>query len=89
MLAPRAGDAAASSGQRAHLPHPLPVQSRRVGQQVERHWYARSGPGSLYIRASQRQFSAIDIKRCQFWFKYCITSKDLSASKAGLVPPRE
>ena len=52
-------------------------------------WYARKSSSSLCIRASQKQFSAVDIKRCQFWFKYCITSKDLSASKPGLTPPRE
>lgn len=71
---------------------PLGTAQGRAGMlanRLGRNWYARNSQGSLYIRASQRQFSAIDIKRCQFWFKYCITSKDLSASKAGLMPPRE
>lgn len=71
---------------------PLGTARGRAGMlanRLGRNWYARNSQGSLYIRASQRQFSAIDIKRCQFWFKYCITSKDLSASKAGLMPPRE
>lgn len=78
------------------LPHFLSSPSEQqegrtdgLTNRLETNWYARYSWGSLYIRVSQRQFSAVDIKRCQFWFKYCITSKDLSASKAGLMPPRE
>lgn len=60
-----------------------------ISNRLPGNWYARKSSSSLCIRASQKQFSAVDIKRCQFWFKYCITSKDLSASKPVLTPPRE